>query len=124
MSFFYVNSKLLKKKKILVFLFCFPLLACDSVFTRFSHLNYECEKNIIRVSEIWITKKLQLLKGYVVINNTKYNLDTIEESEEITILRLNKPELKIEINKYNDTVLIFKDRNLLNLKCKRSYFKM
>ena len=60
----------------------------------------------------------------MVINNTKYNIDTIEESEEITILRLNKPELKIEINKYNDTVLIFKDRNLLNLKCKRSYFKM
>ena len=105
-------------------MFFFLLLGCDSIFTRFSHLNFECEKNIFRVSEIWITKKLQLLKGYVVINNTKFNFDTIEESEEITILQLNKPELKIEINKYNDTVIILKDRNLLNLKCKRSHFKM
>ena len=124
MSFIYVNSKLLKKKNNLVFLFFFLLVACDNIFTRFSHLNFECEKNIFRVSEIWITKKLQLLKGYVVIHNTKYNFDAIEESEDTTILRLNKPELKIEINKHNDTVIILKDRNLLNLKCKRSHFKM
>ena len=64
------------------------------------------------------------MKGYLVINNTKYNFDTVRESEDVTILQLNKPDLKIEIKKSDDTVVILKDRNLLNLKCKRSHFKM
>lgn len=123
MNFIYVNSKLLKKKN-LVFLFLFLIVACENIFTRFSHLNLECEKNIFNISEIWITKKLQFLKGYLVINNTKYNFDTVRESEDVTILQLNKPDLKIEIKKSDDTVVILKDRNLLNLKCKRSHFKM
>ncbi len=113
-----------KIQKIFIFICLFFVVSCDSFFTRFSHLNFECKKNIFNIEKIWITKKLQGLSANLVMNNMKYAIKEVEENNDKIILGLNEQQLKIEISNIDDTILVIKNNKLINLTCKKSYFKM
>lgn len=100
------------------------MTSCDNVFTRFSHFNYECQNNIFDIKNIWVTKRLQIFDGHIILGDIKFKFDNISELDNKLFLELENLGLKLEINNLKNSIIVVKENNLINIKCEKSYFKM
>lgn len=112
------------QRNILILFLCFIITNCDRIFTRFSHSNYECQNNIFSIKSIWVTKKLQIFDGHIIVGDIKFKFDNIFELDNKLFLVLENPEIKLEINNLNNNIIVVRENNLINIKCEKSYFKM
>ena len=115
--------QLIHRNILILFLF-FIVTSCDGIFTRFSHSNYECQNNIFGIKNIWVTKKLQIFDGHIIVGDTKFKFDNVFELDNKIFLALENPELKLEINNLNNSIVVVRENSLIGIKCERSYFKM
>lgn len=115
---------MLKKNNFLLCLIIFYITSCDGIFQRFSYEKFECLKNNFGVKKIWITKKQNISKARILIEDHELDLNSVDETDSKIVFEIRNGNIKFEISKKTNLIHLVYNNSLVGLNCKRNSFKM